>query len=99
MSSPAGFVTEKRLMAQLIDLLTATGWMTYHTFDSRRSTAGFPDLIAIRGARMLAIEVKSEAGRITPEQRAWLVALAAVPGVAAYVVRPADDLSALVAIL
>jgi len=92
-------MTEKQLMAALVDVFERFGWLVYHTFDSRRSAPGFPDLVAVKGERLLAIEVKAQDGRVTPDQRVWLSALAAVPGVACYVVRPADDLSELVAIL
>jgi hypothetical protein len=91
--------SEKRLMAELVDVLDRFGWLTYHTFDSRRSAPGFPDLIAVRDGRMLALECKSATGKLTTDQRAWLSALAGVPGVACYVVRPADDLAELLAIL
>jgi Holliday junction resolvase len=92
-------LTEKQLMAELVDLLERFGWLVYHTFDSRRSAPGFPDLIAVKGGRMLALEIKSSTGVVTRDQRSWLTAFAAVPGVLAYVVRPADDLSELAAIL
>jgi Holliday junction resolvase len=96
---PALAITEKQFQAELVELLERFGWRTYHTFDSRRSAAGFPDLIAVKGPRLLAIEVKSEAGVVSLDQRAWLTAFAAVPGVIALVIRPAADLSELAAIL
>jgi len=99
-STPAdALVTEKRFLAELIKLLELTGWRVYHTYDSRRSAPGFPDLMAVKGPRLLALEVKTESGRLTPEQRVWLAELSAVPGVSAYVVRPGPDLAELVSIL
>jgi len=71
--------------------------LTYHTFDSRRSAPGFPDLILLKGSRMLAVELKREDGRLSPEQRAWLVGLEAA-GIEVDVWRP-SDLTEVVAIL
>lgn len=36
---------------------------------------GFPDLLAVRGPRILVAELKSDAGRIGPGQAEWLGAL------------------------
>jgi hypothetical protein len=75
-------------MAFAIAALAARGWRTYHTHDSRRSAAGFPDLIAVRAGRILAIECKSATGKLTAAQREWMLELDAVPGVEAFVLRP-----------
>ena len=58
--------------------------------------AGWPDVIAVKGPRMLALEVKSEAGRPTPEQRVWIAALNGVPGIEAMVVKPRDAYAVMV---
>lgn len=92
-------VSERALQAEALRLLELLGWRCYHTFDSRRSAPGFPDLIAVRGDRMLALELKSERGRATGEQLEWLRALSAVPGVTAAIVRPGADLAELAALV
>ena len=52
---------------------------------------GWPDVIAVReDGVMLALELKSETGRASPEQTEWLALLAAVPGVTARLARPRD---------
>lgn len=86
---------ERELMAQAIELLRAEGWLVYHTFDSRRSPAGFPDLVCIRGGRLLAIECKSTTGRATDAQLEWLRAFAAIPGGDAFILRPGATMDAL----
>ncbi len=48
------------------------GWLCYHTFDSRRSVSGFPDLVMLRGHRQVIAELKHGDNRVTPEQDAWL---------------------------
>ena len=51
---------------------------------------GWPDIVACRGKALLALELKSETGRASPEQTEWLALLAAVPGVTARLARPRD---------
>lgn len=92
-------MTERQWMSQVLKMLRLAGWATYHTFDSRRSTAGFPDIIAIKERRMLAIELKADKGKATPEQIAWIRAFAQVAWVDAFVLRPAEDLSELQALI
>lgn len=66
--------------------------MYYHTWRSFHSPAGFPDCVMVRiepGPRLIFAELKSEKGKVTPEQEQWLEALQFI-GVEAYLWRPAD---------
>jgi hypothetical protein len=72
---------ERELLANVLQIAKLGRWRVYHTFDSRRSVAGFPDLVLCRPPRVLFVELKREGGRLTAEQDAWLRALAACPGV------------------
>lgn len=83
-------VTEAQLQATVLELALHRGWLSYHTHDSRRSAAGFPDLVLVRGDRLVAAELKSERGRPTPEQRQWLAALGQVTTVDAHLWRPSS---------
>ena len=83
-------VSEKALLETIREAAAWANWACYHTHDSRRSEPGFPDLVLVRDGEMLAWELKSESGRVTAEQQQWLDRFAAVPGVEAAVVRPAD---------
>jgi hypothetical protein len=65
------------------------GWSAYHTYDSRRSAAGFPDLVLVRRPRVVWAELKSERGRLTDDQRAWIEELRAC-GQAVFVWRPSN---------
>lgn len=67
--------TEKDFMAVVTDYAKLRGWRVYHTFDSRHSAAGFPDLVLVRPPRLVFAELKSEGGKLTPEQKAWIEAL------------------------
>jgi hypothetical protein len=64
-------VTERQLQESIIELATVLGWLSYHTFDSRRSTAGFPDLVLVRGSRILFAELKDAKGARSLEQDVW----------------------------
>lgn len=88
-------MTEKQLQAAIVECARLLGWLTYHTFDSRRSSPGFPDLILIRGGRLIAAELKSETGKMRPEQDAWLEAFIGTGALAA-VWRPSHWLAGLV---
>jgi len=50
---------------------------------------GFPDLILLKPPELLVVEIKSETGRTSPEQRTWLQAFAAC-GVETQVWKPRD---------
>jgi len=81
-------MTERDWMAKVIETAQWYHWRLYHTHDSRRSEAGFPDLVLVRD-RIVFAELKSERGRLTFDQRKWLDALAAA-GAETYVWRPTD---------
>lgn len=83
-------LTEKQWQQQLVDLATIRGWLLYHTHDSRRSAAGFPDLVLLRGPRLVVAELKTDsAPGPTEAQRRWLQAFAAT-GAETYLWRPRD---------
>ena len=63
-------MTEKQFQAQIVMLAKANGWAVYHTYDSRRSEPGFPDLVLVRD-RVLFRELKTDAGRVSEAQQAW----------------------------
>ena len=82
---------EARLQHQIVTVARLHGWrFVYHTFDSRRSQPGFPDLVMLRDNRGFAIEVKVERGKVTRAQEGWLDAFALIPGFEAWVVRPSN---------
>ncbi len=93
MSAKAGgvsaqVISEKSWHETVVATAKAFGWRVYHTHDSRRSEAGFPDLVMAR-ERVIFAELKTERGRLTAAQEAWLEALAAA-GAATYCWRPSD---------
>ena len=83
-------LSERAWQQQVTDLAALCGWRWYHTQNSRRSPAGFPDLTLVRGGRLVFAELKTERGRVTTAQQAWLDALGHCQGVLVFVWRPAD---------
>ena len=81
--------SERAFQQKVVQTARLTGWLTYHTYDSRRSDPGFPDLVLVRGAELIFWECKTETGRLSPEQQDWLAALTAA-GQEARVIRPSD---------
>jgi hypothetical protein len=94
-----GSQPEEAFQSQVLRLAALRGYLAYHTRDSRRSTAGFPDLVLCRPPRLLLVECKSGTGRLSGPQALWLATLQAVPGVETYVWDPSmwADLDAILA--
>lgn len=88
-------MAEKPFQTRVIQLAKFHGFeLVYHTFDSRRSVPGFPDLVLVssRRKRVMYRELKATKGRVSGDQRAWLDALV-LAGEDAGVWQPADLLS------
>lgn len=83
-------LTEAAFMRQVVELAALCGWKTYHPFLSKWSQKGWPDLSMVRRDRLVFAELKSERGKVTPEQQTWIDALNGVYCVEAYVWRPSD---------
>lgn len=82
--------TEAAFQQQVEQLAAFYGWtLRYHTFDSRRSARGWPDLVLCRPPEVLFVELKGERTRVTPDQQQWLAALTAC-GLETHLWRPSD---------
>lgn len=84
-------MSEKDFQQNVLDLARTKQWLVYHTFDSRRSEPGFPDLTLVsrKTGRVMFREIKTEEGKLTSEQVLWL-ALLIKGGNDADVWRPSD---------
>ena len=67
------FVTEKAFQTAVVELAELCGWKVYHTYDSRRSAPGFPDLVLGPGNRaaVLGAEGVQGAGRRLRSGNGW----------------------------
>lgn len=63
-------MTERQFQSQIIMVAKQNGWTVYHTYDSRRSAPGFPDLVLVRD-RVLFRELKTDTGRVSKAQKSW----------------------------
>jgi Holliday junction resolvase len=93
-------ITEREWQKTVTELLTQYGWAWWHGADNRPVNGriqnirpGLPDLIAVRGARVIFIELKRETGKPTPEQVDALIKLD--EAAEAYLWRPSDFETAL----
>ena len=84
-------VSEAAFMQAVIRLARQHGWMAYHTWSSKRSPEGFPDLVLAKAGQPLYVcECKRDDGHLTLAQAAWLEALQGATGVVSEVWRPQD---------
>lgn len=86
--------SEGELRRSVLKKLRGDGWRVHMLPQQRGQRAhtatGWPDVIAVKDGRMLAIELKSEKGDPTDAQVEWLAALDEVPGIETMVLRPSD---------
>jgi hypothetical protein len=92
-------ITEAEFLGQVLALTRLCGWRTAH-FRPARTVAGwrtavagdgrgFPDLLLLRGERIIAAELKVPPNKLAAEQEEWLAAFRAA-GVPAFVWVPTD---------
>lgn len=82
-------MSEKELQSGVVEVMKWSGWLTYHTHDSRRSNPGFPDLVGVKDSRIVFIEFKREKGKVSDEQHDWLTRLVEASE-DVYLVRPSS---------
>ena len=85
---------EAELQTNIIQLAKTYGWLVHHDLPAQtgkgawltrtQGDAGFPDLVLAKNGRVLFLELKSEKGKTTPAQDAWMHATGAL------LVRPSD---------
>jgi hypothetical protein len=94
-------LSEAEFTRQVLALAKVHGWRTAHfrpawARSGKMITAvqgdgkGFPDLVLVKGGRLIFAELKAAEGRLKPEQVEWLNDLSKVPEVGVYLWRPAD---------
>ena len=81
---------ESELKSKVRELAIRLGWEYYHTNDSRRSEAGFPDLVLVKNKRLIFAELKRQNKDPTTEQKKWLFKLIISDSCEVYVWKPSD---------
>ena len=74
-------MSESELFNEVATLLKGLGWRYFHipaTAYRHGVRAGFPDITAVKGERLLFIELKREKEKLSDEQAAWAYALLGV---------------------
>lgn len=82
-------LTEKQFQQRIVDLCRVLGLKCYHTYDSRKSVPGFPDLVIVGPNRLIFAELKSSTGVVSAAQQDWIDSLIAA-GQDAYIWQPED---------
>jgi hypothetical protein len=88
--SPVLLMSEAQLQTNILDAAKTLGWLPYHTYLSKRSQPGFPDLVLLheRQSRAVFSELKRERATQTPEQLEWERVLRSLPLIEFYLWRP-----------
>ena len=77
-----GTMSEAALSRAAVALAEQTGWRVFTIRNTKaaglrsHSAEGFPDLLMLKGHRLIAAELKSRRGKATDAQHAWLKAFA-----------------------
>lgn len=83
-TAPELALSESAWQSRVIGLARLYGWLCVHMRPARTAKGwrtpyegdlGLPDLILARGGRVLLVELKTDTGRTTAQQDAWLTAL------------------------
>ena len=90
MTTTSLVMSEKQWQQRIVEFAEWHHWRCFHPYDSRRSTAGWPDLAFVRRGRLVLAELKTDTGKVSPAQREWLGDLSAVVGIEVFVWRPSD---------
>lgn len=81
---------EGMLKASIRQLLDTVGIFHYNAWGGPMSPKGVPDLICCQKGRFIGIEVKTETGRVSPEQEEFIRRINEAGGLA-FVARSLDD--------
>ena len=82
-------LSERDFQERVLHYARLNGWLCYHTFDSRKSTPGYPDLTLVRPGELVFAELKTEKGRVSQAQQGWIDLLDTTEA-QAYIWKPSD---------
>ena len=95
-------ISEKDFQARVIALAKERHWLCYHTYSSKRSEPGFPDLVLARidslakigqpeNGRVIFAELKRSDGDLNKEQVIWGSLLLQIKGTVEYYLWKPED--------
>ena len=82
--------SEASLLSKVTDTAHLYGWKIYHTWSSKHSASGFPDLVLAKDGRLIFAELKRDDKGPDLNQQDWLSELGRVHAVEVYLWRPRD---------
>jgi hypothetical protein len=92
-------MTESEWQKQVLKSAHTLGWQSMHivrtvkhqAFGAKGSMGtGWPDLVLVKGGRIIFAELKTQKGITTPEQKQVLALLFEIPGAECHIWRPSD---------
>jgi len=81
---------EKHITKSIRDFLKVMGIFHWKEHGGLGSAPGVPDIIGIYGGRLLAIEIKTPKGKLSPQQNYFLKKISEAGGIA-FVARSVED--------
>ena len=88
---PTSHILEKDFQLEVRGIAVTYGWEVWTTLRSQGSPQGEPDLRMCRPPRFLMVELKTDKGRLSEEQKRAKALLEACDGVEYYLWRPRDS--------
>ena len=82
--------SERDWQRRVVKLAKKHGWLVQENLFSLYARPGFPDLFLCRPPNVIVAELKSNKGKLRPEQEEWIENLQAC-GMRVYVWRPSDE--------
>jgi hypothetical protein len=93
-------MTEDQLLTAILQAARLYRWLAFHPrpgmtargtwYTPTQGDKGFPDVFLARAPRVVLLELKSDVGRLRPEQLAWQEQLERCTGIEYRIGRPAD---------
>lgn len=68
-------MSEEQFQQRIIDYCELRGLLVFHDHDSRRNQPGFPDLVIVGRHGVIFAELKTDKGKLRPDQEKWLLGL------------------------
>jgi hypothetical protein len=65
-------ISEAQFQWEIVKLARRHGWAAHHHFDSRKSEVGWPDLVLIRGPKIIFRELKVRGNTLSAAQANWI---------------------------